>query len=47
LLVALSGVFVKHVAADDASAEQAEIAAEREHDCERAEGAVALAEFGL
>ncbi|MHB8235206.1 MAG: MFS transporter [Solirubrobacteraceae bacterium] len=47
LLVALGGVFVKQVTADDAGAEQPETPAERERDCERAEAAVALAEFGL
>jgi len=47
LLVALGGVFVRRVAADDAGAQEAETPADREGDCERAEAAVALAEFGL
>jgi hypothetical protein len=46
-LVALGGVFVRRVAADDAGAQEAQTPAEHERDCERAEAAVALAEFGL
>jgi MFS family permease len=47
LLVALGGVFSRRVADDDAGAQETNTPADSERDCERAEAAVALAEFGL
>jgi MFS family permease len=45
LLVALGGVFVRGASADTAGAQDTQV--DQEVDCERAEAAVALAEFGL
>src|SRR5439155_531802 len=45
LLVALGGVFVRGASADIADAQGTQV--DHELDCERAEAAVALAEFGL